>query len=195
MNYREIIAYVLIGALTFFGITKSCSNGDKDKQIVSLTAQLKACMEVPPDTIIRHDSIVIPGTNQVVIKPVKVVVHDTLIKQIAESWYDTVYKGNGWRFRYKFNVLGLLKNLEFSDFVIPKESITITKTMKVDTCLTPVRNFRIGAYMDFTTHSLKDSPGVGLGLQAIIKQKYTIGIGVLSDRNGLGENLRFGVLF
>ena len=196
MNYREIIAYVVIGGLLFFGIFKSCNNNTQKARIIKLTSLLDLCQHAPVKIETVHDCIMIPGKYHVILKPIHTIIHDTIIKDIAENWYDTVYRGGGWRFRYRFNVLGLLRDVEFSDFVIPKEQITITRTVLHDTCITrPLRKFMWGLYTDLTLRNFKEFPGIGLGVQGIVRERLTLGVGASSLEKGIYLNMRAGVLF
>jgi hypothetical protein len=110
------------------------------------------------------------------------------------SWYDSVFNHGDIRFRWQAK--GDLQFISFSDFVWPKEIITITR--QVDTCITkpspkqPV--FRIGPYVGLSLNSFTKFPGFEAGAQLIIKDQLTVSAGGLY-LDAIYGNLRLGWLF
>lgn len=154
-----------------------------------------ACQNAPADTVIVYDSIIIPGKTIIKPVPYKVIEHDTVIKLIKENWYSDVFKKDGVRFNYQAHTMGELLDLKFSDFVWPKEIVTITR--HVDTCATtapPPKLFRWGLYTEMQTDNFTTIPGIGLGGQVVISEQLTLGLGAAYDK-GFKGNLRFGILF
>jgi hypothetical protein len=87
-----------------------------------------------------------------------------------------------------------LNYIAFSDFVWPKEIITITR--QVDTCILktvkpPV--FRAGPYVGITLNSYRKFPGLEVGAQVVIKDQLTVSAGALY-LNGIYGNVRVGWL-
>lgn len=196
MNIREIIAYIVIGILLFGAGFLGYKVVSGNRQLSAVTAQLSAVRNAPVKIDTVHDSIVLPGG--VVIKPipVRVVVHDTIIKQIRENWYDSTYATGGIRFRYRARIMGELRELTFNDFVFPKEIITIRKPF--DTCIekpVPRQPFlRWGPYVGMTLNSFNKFPGMEIGAQVVIKDQVTISAGGLA-LDGIYGNIRVGWLF
>lgn len=183
LSYCLLAVILILIGLGVYGYFKFQSQA---KQLREVTAERDYCWKAPMKVDTIHDSIVISGG--VVIKPVpiKVIVHDTVFVSVRESWYDSTYIGNGWRFRWKAFAIGSLDQISFSDFVIPKEIITYTKT--VDTCLMKPPEFRSLSHL-----WMYFKPGViispfkvtsaTVGLQYTRKDKWGLGVGGGYDWN------------
>jgi hypothetical protein len=185
-----ILAMLLIGAVVLERVLHDAS---KNKILRSQASLIQAFKYAPVRIDTVHDTIHLPG--QVVIKPVpvKVVIHDSILIPYRECWYDSVFNQSGISFRW--SAKGQLNYITFSDFVWPKEIITITR--QVDTCIAkpfpkpPV--FRIGPYVGLSLNSLTKFPGIEAGAQLIIKDQLTVSAGGLY-LNGIYANLRVGWL-
>jgi len=156
-----------------------------------------ACKNAPADTVIHYDSIYVQGGTMIKLVPIKTVIHDTIIKVLRENWYDSTFRQGGIRFRYQARTMGELRELVFSEFVWPKEVVTITR--RVDTCLLKPAAYKPmllhwGVYSELVTDNFTKFPGIGLGGQIIIKDRLTISAGGLYTDRLMGS-LRVGVLF
>lgn len=185
-----VIIAALIAGFGWWGYSKlkKESNGWK--------AMYYGCRNAPADTVIKYVSIYLPGATVVKPVPYKIIEHDTILITLREIYYDSVYKNNGWRFRYRMKTYGSLDYIEFSDLVAPKEIVTITR--HIDTCivkpLLKQPTFRIGPYVDLTLNSFSKFPGLGLGGQVIVKDQLTFSVGGLY-MDGFSANVRIGWLF
>lgn len=152
-----------------------------------------ACKNAPADTVIRYDTILQKGETFVKIVPVRIVVHDSIMVPLTECWYDSIFDKGGMRFRYLGK--GCIDYIKFSEFVWPKEIMTITR--HVDTCLVkePPKQptFRIGPYAGVTLNSFAKFPGFELGGQLVFKDQVTLSVGGLY-LDGLYGNVRIGWL-
>jgi hypothetical protein len=132
INYLQFTIIILIasGCLVQF-----CQVRKQRKRADDFEKLYLSCRDAPVTIDTVNDTIYIHGQSTVITKPVpvKIIVHDTVWVQKQEAWYDSTYSGEGWRFRWRAYCLGELQEIGFSDFVIPRQSIYITKT--VDTCL------------------------------------------------------------
>ena len=186
-----ILAMLLIGAVVLERVLHDAS---KNKILRSQASLIQAFKYAPVRIDTVHDTIHLPG--QVVIKPVpvKVVIHDSILIPYRECWYDSVFNQSGISFRW--SAKGQLNYITFSDFVWPKEIITITR--QVDTCIAkPVQKqptFRYGAYVGLSLNSFTRFPGVELGGQVVIKDQLTVSSGGLY-LDGIYANVRVGWLF
>jgi len=154
------------------------------------------CKNAPADTVIHYDSIMIPGKTIIKPVPIKFIVYDTIIKEIRENWYSDVFKKDGIRFNYQAHTMGELLDLNFSDFVWPKETQYITK--RTDTCINkpaPKRPiFLWGAYTGMNAWSFKEFPAIVIGGHTLIKEQLYIGLGGGYYKGFMGE-LRIGIFF
>jgi hypothetical protein len=181
LNLQSIIMLLAIGGLLLFGITQGCSNQKKQKQIETLQARLDNCLHAPvvTDTII--DSIRIPGKVIVKPVPVRVVVYDTILVPMKESWYDSTFNREGIKFRWASKVHGDLDWIEFSEFTWPRETITISKV--VDTCFDKPPEYlpknHIGAYVGLFGNNIKQFPGVDAGLWVTFRDRWGIKAGAM----------------
>jgi len=157
-----------------------------------------ACKNAPTDTIKKKDSIVYE--DRIVYKPypVRVEIHDSIPYPVkgTVSWYDSVYKKDGWRIHYKIKTLGILDNIEFSDLVAPRETYYITR--HIDTCLEQKtekkRLFQWGLYTGMNINSFSKFPGLVIGGHTLIKEQLYIGLGGGYYKGFMGE-LRIGIFF
>jgi hypothetical protein len=179
MNFREIIWLIIIGILLAIGVFLGYKTISGNKQIKILTTENNAYKHAPTRIDTIHDSIVLPGG--VVIKPipVRVIVHDTIIRKINESFYDSIYRNNGLKFRWKSRVMGYIDEMTFSDFVIPKETVIITKS--IDTCISKLPAYRpinhIGFDFDLIGNSIQKFPNFDAVFFWSIKDKIKLNIG------------------
>jgi len=183
------ILLAVIGYLTYTTISGS-------KRVKTLTAEINAYRSAKPDTVTTIDSIILPGGVVYKLVPKVVIIHDTIIRQISECWYDSTFKSEGLRFRYRAHTLGTLNDLTFSDFVIPKTTVTITRTL--DTCFSKPPEYRpkflhCGLYTELSARNLKEFPGIGAGIQLIFKDQVTVSAGAMYQK-GVYGNVRIGVL-
>jgi len=185
-----ILAILLIGAIALERVLHDAS---RNKIIRDQAALISAYKNDPVKIDTIHDTIHQPG--QIVIKPIpfKTVIHDTILVPYRESWYDSTFSQPGIRFRWQAK--GDLQFITFSDFIIPREVITITR--QVDTCITkPISKqllFRIGPYVGMSLNSFSKFPGFEAGAQLVIKDQLTISAGGLY-LNGFHGQIRFGWL-
>lgn len=185
-----VIVAALIGGFWYYDHSKL------KKQSAEWKTLYTACQNAPADTVKRKDSIVYK--ERVVFKPypVKVIQIDSILVPYKESFYDSVWKKDGWRIHYSLKTLGSLDYIEFSDLVAPKEIITITR--KIDTCINKTIPkqplFRIGPYIDLTLNSFNKFPGLGAGIQLVIKDQLSVSVGGLYLDN-IYVTVRFGILF
>jgi hypothetical protein len=156
----------------------------------------RTCLNAPADTVIIFDSIMVP--RGVTFKPVpfKIDVHDTIFVPEKITWYDTVYREGKIKFKWMAQAHGSIDFIEFSDFVWPEKTVTITK--KVDTCIAREPAYKAkflhwGLYTEIQANNLKEFPGIGLGGQVVIKDRLTIGLGAVYADKFYG-NMRIGVL-
>jgi len=186
---NKILTYILLFlvlCLLGLGIWGYFKYQKQAKALREVTAERDYCWTAPVKIDTIHDSIVISGG--VIIKPIpiKIIVYDTVFVKLRESWYDSTYSGAGWRFRWRAFALGSLEEIGFSDFVIPKEIITYTKT--VDTCLfkEPVKQSLSHLWL-YIRPGMIVSPfqvsNVTTGLQYTRKNKWGIGAGIGYDWN------------
>ena len=183
LNY--VLGAVIILLLIFTGIFYF--KGVKyQKQLREAIAERDYCWKAPMKIDTIHDSIVISGGVVIKPVPVKVIVHDTIYVKLTERWYDSTYTGNGWKFRWRSYTLGSIEDITFSDFVIPKEIITYTKT--IDTCLpkppvkVPLSHFWLYGSPKATIDPFKVT-GATAGFLYTRKNKWGLGAGVGYDWN------------
>ncbi len=194
-----ILALLLIGTIVIERVVHDAKRNKILESHAELIARFKAA-PIKIDTV--HDTIHLPG--QVFIKPVpvKFTMNDSIKNSLNHSvtqslnicWYDSVFNQHGIRFRW--TAKGQLNYITFSDFVWPKEIITITR--QVDTCIAePVLKqptFRWGAYVGLSLNSLTRFPGLELGAQVVFKDQLTVSAGGLY-LDGIYGNVRVGWLF
>ena len=137
INYGLLI---VIGGLLFLCGDQGCRKEQYKRQAAEFQARYDSCLNAPIQIDTIHDTIHLPGGITIKPIPIKVIIYDTVWVNLRESWYDSTYIGNGWRFRWSAYTLGSLEEISFSDFVIPKEIITYTKT--VDTCMAKLPEIR-----------------------------------------------------
>jgi hypothetical protein len=158
-----------------------------DCQTLIIAAYKNAPMKI--DTV--HDTIHYPGVTIIRPVPFKVVLHDSILIPYREIWYDSLFNQGNIRFRWQAK--GDLQFISFSDFIWPKEIITITS--QVDTCIAkpfpkqPM--FRIGPYVGLSLNSFSKFPGIEAGAQVVVKDQITISVGGLY-LNGIYANVRLG---
>jgi hypothetical protein len=189
-----ILALLLIGAAV---LERVLHDNAKNKILRAQAAMILSFKNAPVRIDTVHDTIHLPG--KIIIKPVpnKDSIIQSLNHSITQSlpvcWYDSVFNHSGIRFRW--TAKGQLNYITFSDFVWPKEIITITR--QVDTCITkPVPKqpvFRIGPYVGLILNSFTKFPGLEAGAQLIIKDQLTVSVGGLY-LDGMYGNVRLGWL-
>ena len=186
-----ILALLLIGAVVLERVLHDASRNKILRDQATIISSYKNA-PVRIDTI--HDTIHLPG--QFIIKPipVKTVIHDTILVPYCECWYDSVFSQTGIRFRWQAR--GNLQSITFSNFMWPKDIITITR--QIDTCITkPIPKqpvFRIGPYIGMSLNTFRTFPGLEAGAQLIIKDQLTLSVGA-QYLNGFYGSVRFGWLF
>jgi hypothetical protein len=186
-----ILGFLLIGAVVLERVLHDTSRNKIIRDQASLISSYKNA-PVKIDTI--HDTIRLSG--QYIIKPipVKTVIHDTILIPYRECWYDSVFSQTGIRFHWQAK--GDLQFISFSDFIWPRDIITITR--QIDTCITkPIPKqpiFRIGPYVGMSLNSFSKFPCFEDGAQLVIKDQLTFSAGGIY-LNGFYGNLRFGWLF
>ncbi len=186
-----ILAIFLIGVIVIERITH---DNKRNKVIESQATLIAAYKNAPTKIDTVHDTIHHPGITIIKPVPVKVLIHDTVMAQQKVNLYDSVFIQGDIRFRWQAK--GDLQFITFSDFVWPREIITITR--QVDTCITkpfPKQpTFRIGPYVGLSLNSFTKFPGIEAGAQVIIKDQLTISAGGLY-LDAIYGNLRLGWLF
>lgn len=132
INLIGVLSLIVVGGLIILCIDQGCRKSRFKKEVATYKAKYANCINAPikVDTLI--DTVYIKGKT--LIKPVPKIVKiwDTIWIQKEEKWYDTTYKNDGLRFRWKAHTTGTLESVEFSNFVIPYR--IIQKTITVDTC-------------------------------------------------------------
>ena len=190
-----ILALLLIGAVV---LERVLHDAAKNKILRSQAALIQTFKNAPARIDTVHDTIHLPG--KVIIKPIPIKdsitqsLNNSITHSFPVSWYDSIFTHSGIRFRWQAK--GDLQFISFSDFVWPKEIITIT--LHVDTCITkpfPKQpTFRIGPYVGLSLNSFTKFPGFEAGAQLIIKDQLTVSAGgVYLD--GIYGNVRLGLLF
>ena len=186
-----ILVLLLIGAIVLERVLHDTS---RNKIIRDQAALISAFKNAPIKIDTIHDTIHRPAEFIIKPLPVKIVIHDTLLVPYRVCWYDSIFSQNGIHFRWQ--AIGDLQFISFSDFTWPKDIITITR--QIDTCITkPIPKqplFRIGPYVGMSLNSFSKFPGLEAGTQLIIKDQLTISAGGLY-LNGFYGNLRLGWLF
>jgi len=190
----SILILVLIGAIV---LERVLHDNAKNKILQGQAALILSLKNAPTKIDTVHDTIHLPG--KIIIKPIPI--NDSVIQSsnqsvnqsIPISWYDSVFSHSGIRFRWQAK--GDLQFISFSDFVWPKEIITITR--QVDTCLTkplPIQPvLRIGPYVGLSLNSFTKFPGLEAGAQLVIKDQLIISAGGLYLDEIYG-NVRLGWL-
>lgn len=197
MKFREVVFLIVIGILLACVGYLTFKTVSGSKRIKILTQQLTDFRTAPAiiDTVI--DTIRLPGKVTIIPVPVTSIVHDTVITQIKENWYDSTYTKNGIRFRWSGHTMGDLRELTFSDFVFPK--VLITERKPFDTCYEKEPAYKAkflhyGLYTEMVAANFTEFPSIGLGGQFIFKDKLTVSLGGIY-LDGLKGNLRIGILF
>lgn len=198
MNILKYILFVVIGILLAAVGYLGYENISSNKEIVSLNKKIIDLKAAKVTTIIRKDSIVYKDTT--IYKPYPV--RDTIIDSIPYpvqgtiTYYDNVYRRDRYSFRYKIKARGVLDELQFTDFVVPAD--TITNTLWDDTCYSKPPQYKPmnhwGLYGELIANNFKTFPGIGAGVQLSFKDRLTIGAGALYFNSGIYGNLRVGVL-
>ena len=190
-----ILALLLIGAVV---LERVLHDAAKNKILRSQAALIQTFKNAPARIDTVHDTIHLPG--KVIIKPIPIKdsitqsLNNSITHSFPVSWYDSIFTHSGIRFRWQAK--GDLQFISFSDFVWPKEIITITR--QVDTCITkpfPKQpTFRIGPYVGLSLNSFTKFPGIEAGAQLIIKDQLTVSAGGFY-LDGIYGNVRLGWLF
>ena len=189
-----ILVLLLIGTI----VIERVVHDKKRNNVINNQAMLIATYKNAPtkiDTV--HDTIHLPV--KIIIKPIPIKnsITDSLNHPITQSlnvqWYDSVFNQSGISFRW--TAKGQLNYITFSDFVWPKEIITITR--QIDTCIAkpfPKQPFfRIGPYVGLSLNSFTKFPGIEAGAKLVIKDQITISAGILY-LDGIYGNVRLGWL-
>jgi hypothetical protein len=197
LSFREVLGLILIGILLAgvgFLTYKTLSVNKRAKVLSKENYYLK---HLKADTLIVRDSVMLPGRTVIKPIPIKFFVHDSIFVSQRELFYDSTFRGKGWRFRYRIKAIGEVSELSFSDFVVPRDVITITRS--IDTCFSKSLEYKakmwhLGVYTEIQASNFNEFPGIGLGGQVVIFDRLTIGLGGVYDKV-LKGNLRIGVLF
>lgn len=117
--------------------------------------------------------------------------NDTIKHQFVENKDTLSYSVN-------FEAMGYLKWIRILNISLDHHYMIVNKNhtiTKYDTTFLPEKAplFRIGIYGDMTLDNFKTFPGLGMGIQAIIKDRVTLGIGGLILDKVYG-NIRIGWL-
>lgn len=180
MNIREIIAYVVIGALLLFGILTKCSESKQIKKVAALELEVYNYTHSPVRIDTVTDSIFLPGG--VVIKPIPkiVIIHDTIIREISECWYDSIYTTPNLNFKWKSRVFGEMKDISFYNFNIKKDIITIQKPY--DTCFPKEAQHipmnHLGVDVNLIGNNFKQFPNADLIGWWSIKDRFKLNAGI-----------------
>jgi len=189
-----ILALLLIGTIV---IERIVHDAKRNKLLESQASLIVRYKTAPARIDTVHDTIHLPG--KIFIKPIPI--KDSVIQSnnqsvnqsIPISWYDSVFNQRGIRFRW--SAKGQLNYITFSDFVWPKEIITITR--QIDTCIAkpfPKQPFfRIGPYVGLSLNSFTKFPGIEAGAKLVIKDQITVSAGILY-LDGIYGNVRLGWL-
>jgi hypothetical protein len=185
-NLWKILTGITLGALIVFIILYFEQGCRLEKKITLITSERDDCRNSPSHADTIWDSIYLQGGTLIKPVPFKVIIHDTIKVLLKESFYDSVYRGNGWRFRYKIKTLGELDGIVFSDFVSPKEIIRITQ--KIDTCISKEPEYKAKGHwwiywkpkVIFAPFKVTD---VTIGAFYTYKDKWGIGLGGGYDWN------------
>ena len=198
MKAREILFLVVIGILVAVVgfLTYKTVSGKSERDL--LRGEINQYRNAPADTIIKLDTIYIQGGTIIKPMPVRVEIHDTVMVPYRVSWYDTTYRDGIIKFRWRSKVIGEIEQITFSDFIYPKEIVTITTHL--DTCFSKPPEYRAkflhyGLYTEVVLNDFTKFPGFGLGVQTIWKDRLTISAGAVYHQSGIYGNLRIGVLF
>ena len=178
--------FIVIGGLLFLFADQGCRKERYKRQAAEFQARYDSCLNAPIQIDTIHDTIHLPGGIRIKPIPVREIVYETIYVQKRESWYDSTYAGSGWKFRWQAYTLGTLEEISFSDFVIPREIVTYTKT--VDTCwLKPPIGITMSHLWLYVKPGMIISPfkvsNTTLGLQYTRKDKWAVGIGGGYDWN------------
>ncbi len=197
MTLRETMWLLLIGILVSIGAYLTYRLVSSENKAKALSAEIYSLRHAPVEIDTVIDTIRIPG--EVKIKPIAVreEIHDTVWIHEKISWYDSTFSNQGIRFRWRAKAIGELTELAFTDFVCPRETITITK--QIDTCFQKPPEYRAkllhwGLYTEAVARNITEFPGVGAGAQIVIRDQVTIGAGAMYQKEWYG-NLRIGILF
>jgi len=197
MKVREILWLILIGILVSIGVYLTYRLVSSENKAKALTAEIYSLRHAPVEIDTVMDTIRIPGG--VTIKPttIRQEIHDTVFVKERMSWYDSTFSNQGIRFRWRAKAIGELTELSFTDFVYPREIVTITK--QIDTCFRKPPEYRAkfihwGVYAEANVRNFTEFPGMGAGAQIVIRDQMTIGAGAMYQKEWYG-NVRIGVLF
>ena len=198
MNRPIVWVAVILALLVIGGVVleRVLHDAAKNRLLRNQAALILSYKNTPVKIDTVHDTIHLPG--KIIIKPIPIKdsITDSLNHSVTQSlitcWYDSVFTHAGIRFRWQ--AVGILQFISFSDFVWPKEIITITR--QVDTCILktvklPV--FRAGPYVGLTLNSFRKFPGIEAGGQVVINDQLTVSAGALY-LNGIYGNIRVGWL-
>jgi hypothetical protein len=194
----NIILYVVVGCLLSVCIIQGCKKIEYRQMAQQNYDKYRNCMDAPVHIDTVNDTIYVAG--ETIIKPIPVIqkVYDTVYVTKKETWYDSTYRGNGWRFRWRAYALGELSDITFSDFVVPKQ--IITKTTIVDTCfdkpaeIKPVSHLWLYAKPQVYIYPFSVN-SVTVGLNYTRKDRWCMGLGVGFDwmqNKPIGE-VSFGI--
>jgi len=170
---------IVIGGLVFLCIDQGCRKGRYKKDLSLYKAKYSNCINAPVKVDTLIDTVFLKGKT--VIKPVAKIVniYDTIFIKKKESWYDSTYRNDGLRFRWKAHTIGILEEIEFSDFVIPYR--TIRERVTVDTCFdkkpvyTPKNH--LGMDINLAGNRLDKMPNIDASVWWTIKDKWGVNIG------------------
>lgn len=181
MTFWKILTGIATGLFLFCLALYFISGCNHKKQIAGLILERDACRNAPATIDTVRDTIYVQGGTIIRPIPFKVIIHDSIFVVLKESFYDSVYRGSGWRFRYRLKTLGELDHIIFSDFVAPREIITITK--KVDTCESKLPEYRplnhYGISSGLCINNFNKFPGIKLEGFWSIQDRVAIRIGTM----------------
>lgn len=197
-NVIKYVLCVVIGILLAIVGYLSYTNLSYQKKEKMYLAKIDDLLHPLADTTIRHDSIVYKDSIVYRPYPVRTEKIDTVFlpPRGTVSYYDSTFKKNDIKFRWRAKVLGKIDKMYFSDFVVPKDIVEIVKWN--DTCYMKPPEYKPknhwGLYTELVVNNFKEFPGVGVGLQSSIKDKFTVAAGAMYMNTTMYGNLRIGVI-
>jgi len=182
MNWREIIAYVVIGILLAIMGYLGYNNITKNKRITNQEIIIEGLRHPRITQIIRYDSIIWKDSIKYKPIPVKTIVHDTVWVTVNENWYKESFKlGDSVSFNWSAKTMGTLDSIGFSNLFIKRK--TITNIQWEDTCIAKLPAYypksHLWIYGGATIRNFKEFPGIQAGLLWTFKDYIGIQAGPL----------------
>lgn len=216
-----VLIVLLIGGTIWWWTAREKRHRDaissRDNLIVALNVKWMACINAPADTI-YHPVVIVGGPSQTVYpkpkrlfgvkvdttkkdslsleQPKALVTKETLADECPKGYYnDTTYTD---KFAVNWEAMGCIRSFRLLKVSLDHNYMVIKKNQVViqyDTTFLPEKPplFRIGIYGDMTLQNFKAFPGLGGGAQAVIKDRVTLGLGMLV-MDGVYGNIRIGWL-